>query len=101
MDKNGVCWTTWDRLCISKFDGGFRFRDPHCFNLALLAKQCWRLLRYPNSLVAKVLQAKYFDNLNFLTANGGSQIWKSLMIGRELLIKGLVWRIRDGCATNI
>jgi hypothetical protein len=36
------------------------------FNEALLAKQGWRLLINPQSLVARILKAKYYPNKDFL-----------------------------------
>ncbi|PNT62073.1 hypothetical protein BRADI_5g25075v3 [Brachypodium distachyon] len=42
------------------------FRDIHCHNLALLAKQAWRLFDQPNSLCATILRAKYFPDGNLL-----------------------------------
>lgn len=41
------------------------FRDLTSFNQALVAKQGWRLLRFPNSLMARVMQAKYYKNSTF------------------------------------
>jgi hypothetical protein len=45
---------------VSKFHGRVGFRDLEIFNKALLAKQGWRLLQFPNSLVARIMQEKYF-----------------------------------------
>lgn len=63
-----ICWQNWRVLCLSKREGGLGFRDPYNFNLALLAKQCWRLLHFPNSLAARVLQAKYYLSVSFMVA---------------------------------
>ena len=38
------------------------FRDIQSFNLAMLAKQVWKLLREPDSLCAKVLRAHYYSD---------------------------------------
>ena len=34
------------------------FRDIHSFNIAMLAKQAWRLWENPGSLCARILKAK-------------------------------------------
>jgi hypothetical protein len=39
------------------------------FNLAMLARQGWRLLMFPKSLCAQVLKAKYFPDGNILDAD--------------------------------
>jgi len=41
------------------------------FNKALLAKQCWRLIQYPYSLISQILKAKYFANSSFLDSEIG------------------------------
>lgn len=43
-------------------------RDLKAFNLALLAKQGWRILKNPNSLVHRVYKEKYFAKDSFLHA---------------------------------
>jgi hypothetical protein len=51
-----IPWMSWERLGLPKYRGGMSFRDLEVFNQALLAKQGWRLLTQPDSLVAKILQ---------------------------------------------
>jgi hypothetical protein len=58
--------------------GGMGFRDFHSFNLAMLAKQSWRLINEPDSLCARVLRAKYYPDGDILKAGpkaGSSFTW--------------------------
>lgn len=66
--KKGIHWCALKDICVSKDAGGLGFRKLDKFNIALLAKQGWRLINYPNSLLARVLKAKYYPNASFLTA---------------------------------
>jgi hypothetical protein len=53
MTKNSkIHWMSWERLGHSKYVGGLGFRDLVLFNKALLAKQGWRLIQNPYSLIA-------------------------------------------------
>lgn len=57
----------------------------------------------PDSLVAKVLKSKYWNNGSFMECGLGTRpsfVWRSILHGRELLEKGLVKRIGDGATTN-
>lgn len=53
-------WISWKKLTKPKAQGGLGFRDMHGFNIAMLSRQIWRLIQFPESLYARVLQAHYF-----------------------------------------
>ncbi|KAA3468559.1 reverse transcriptase [Gossypium australe] len=97
--KRGIHWCQWRFLCRSKEEGGLGFRRMDQFNIALLAKQGWRLLNFPDSLVAKVFKAKYFPDSNFLQSRLGSScsyIWRSIWATKGILEKGLLWKVGTG-----
>ena len=52
-DQCKVHWFAWWKMFVPKEKGGMGFRDIHAFNLALLAKQCWRLIINPESICAQ------------------------------------------------
>jgi hypothetical protein len=76
-----VAWMSWKKMGKAKKIGGLGFRDLQCFNTALLAKQGWRLIQNPDSLVAMVLKEKYFPNGSFLDSQLSkrpSYVWRSI-----------------------
>lgn len=70
--QKGIHWCKWQYLCSLKEIGGLGFRKFSQFNIALLAKQGWRLINCPNSLLAKVLKAKYYPQSSFMEARLGN-----------------------------
>jgi hypothetical protein len=87
----------------AKSAGGLGFRDLLMFNKSLLAKQCWRLMQHPNSLISQIIEAKYFPNSTFLASALGKRpfIWRSFLAARDLLSHGITWRIGDGNSIKI
>ncbi|XP_042962626.1 uncharacterized mitochondrial protein AtMg00310-like [Carya illinoinensis] len=89
---------------VSKKDGGLGFIDLESFNKAMLAKQVWRVLNNPNSLVAQLLKQKYFKRGSILNAKKGtnsSLVWQSLWSSIELIKAGSLWRVGSGSSISI
>ncbi|WCJ23840.1 Ribonuclease H-like superfamily protein [Euphorbia peplus] len=83
-------------------NGGLGFRWLRSFNIALLAKQCWRILKSPESLCSRILKAKYFNETNFLDApscSSPSFFWKGLEEVVNIFRGGLYHRV--GTEENI
>ncbi|CAN0906115.1 Uncharacterized mitochondrial protein AtMg00310, partial [Linum grandiflorum] len=94
-----VCWIPFDDLCLPKSKGGLGFKNFSDFNQVLLARQAWRILSEPDSLLAQILRGRYFHTTSFLNAVLGSRLswgWRSILHGRDLLIKGLRYQIGNG-----
>ncbi|KAI4299996.1 hypothetical protein L6164_033416 [Bauhinia variegata] len=72
-EERKIYWLCWEKLSKPKCWGVLGFRNLEDFNIALLAKQVWRILQKPESLVAIILKAKYFPTTNILDANMGSK----------------------------
>lgn len=99
-----IHWLAWHKLTKSKRQGGLGFIDFSAFNDALLAKQVWRLLCNPDDLWARQLRGMYFPDGKLMEARKGARAswgWSSLLIGRDLLAKNLMWRVGDGCRIRI
>jgi len=98
-NEHKMHWLSKETLCTRKENGALGFRDLHLFNLAMLARQGWRLLTNPESLCAQVLRAKYFPDGDIMKVQEGPGIsysWRSIVRGVHALKKGIIWRVGDG-----
>ena len=80
------------------------FRDLRSFNLAMLAKQGWRLLQDQNSILFQCLKARHFPHCHFLNAvesQNCSYTWKSIMAALSVLKQGCCWRVDDGSSIRV
>jgi len=62
-----------EKLLKAKIDGGLGFKSIYVWIQPsyMLAKQVWRLHTNPNSLLARVLKAKYYPMCDVLQATVG------------------------------
>ncbi|XP_071683374.1 uncharacterized mitochondrial protein AtMg00310-like [Lolium perenne] len=96
-------WLSWDKLTLPKKEGGLGYKDLHAFNMAMLAKQAWRLPAIdPVSLWAG-LKARYYDTSVLLATplEGISYSWRSILKGVDLLNMGVIKRVGDGSSINL
>ncbi|KAA3474808.1 reverse transcriptase [Gossypium australe] len=68
--------------------GGLGFRNMAQFNVAILAKQGWRFLENPNSLISQL-------------GNKNSYVWRSIWAAKGILEKGLIWKVGTGMNISI
>jgi hypothetical protein len=103
-NENKLHWISWERMCSRKEKGGLGYRDLHLFNLAMLARQGWRLLMEPESLCTRVLKAKYYPDGDLLKSEekpGISYSRRSIVRGLKAIKQGMIRRVGDGTMINI
>lgn len=97
--KRGMHRARWEKLCYPKEEGGMGFRVIHEFNFALLAKQLWRLIQFPKSLLARVQKRRYHRTCSILQTTcsvAPSYVWSSLMEAHPLLLLGIRRVVHSG-----
>lgn len=102
--SNSIHWLSWARMAVPKQCGGLVFKRLREFNVALLAKQGWRILTNPLSLVSRLMKARYFPTSSFLDAklgNNPSYLWRSILAGQDILREGVARRVGDGKDTLV
>ncbi|GAA0160828.1 hypothetical protein LIER_17291 [Lithospermum erythrorhizon] len=102
--KNATHWVNWDKLTMSKQEGGLGFRNLEKFNLALLAKQAWRIAGDHESLLARIYKSKYFPDSNFWDASLGSSpsfTWRGIILARGNIRQFCKWRVGNGATVRI
>ncbi|KAH9727416.1 reverse transcriptase domain-containing protein [Citrus sinensis] len=87
----GIHWCRWDSMCKPKSFGGIGLKKIRDFNIAMLGKQCWKLMTNPQSLVARILKARYYPNR--LQIGSGQQV----QITKDLWLPD----VDNGCITTV
>lgn len=100
----GIRWRSWKRLCALKEGGGLGMKELYKFNIAMLAKQGWRLVNNVNLLVSSLMKGRYYPKEDFLNAamwSNPSFMWRSILTAQDLLKHGCRRRIGNGDKTRI
>ncbi|KAL0446309.1 UNVERIFIED_CONTAM: putative ribonuclease H protein [Sesamum latifolium] len=80
------------------------FRRLREYNLALLAKQAWRVSLCPGTVLHSVLCHKYFPGATFFEARLGvspSFTWRSIWEARHVIAAGIRWKVGNGQSISI
>lgn len=103
-EGSGIIWHSWARMARPKSHRGLGFQSIHDFNVAMLSKQSWHLLMYPNSFSTRLLKARNFKDSSILKAKLGENLtytWGSIVVGIALLRKGCMRQVGDGMDTSV
>jgi hypothetical protein len=98
-NSRGMHWLSWERLSVPKVFGGMGFKSLKAFNQAVIGKQAWKLITNPDTLITRLLKAKYFLHSDYFGASLGhnpSYVWRGLWIVRGKINQGLHWSIGSG-----
>ncbi|KAL0315362.1 UNVERIFIED_CONTAM: hypothetical protein Sradi_5414400 [Sesamum radiatum] len=99
-----IHWLAWDKVCASNEVGGLGLRKMSEFNLAMLAKQLWRVVINPDNLIGHIFKQRYFQHCELQEARavaGCSFTWSSILVSRELIAVGIWWQIGSGWQVKI
>ncbi|KAL8149608.1 uncharacterized protein LOC141704125 [Apium graveolens] len=100
----GLRWISWKNLCVPKDFGGLGLKELKTFNLAMIAKQGWRLLIEANSLVSAVMKARYYPESSIIHAelgNNPSYVWRGIYQALSVVKAGARRKIGDGKDTLV
>lgn len=100
----GINLVKWEYLCKPNGCGGLGFKQLHFFNISMLGKQLWKLLTIPDSLMAKVLKARYYLRTSVLRASLGhnpSYVWRSILATKDGVIQGSRLQVGSGHKISI
>lgn len=92
----------WDQVCKPKSKGGLGLRRIFTLNEALLSKQVWRwfnsdfewckIWRSKYSLLSSSLSSFLNSDLSI----NGSHIWNHVSKCKEVIAKGVTWKLGNG-----
>lgn len=102
-NRRKIHWLKWDEMTKSKWRVEWGF-EMAMYNDSLLAKQAWRLLTDKDSLFYKIFKAIFFPHCTIMEvkdSRSSSYAWKSILHGRDVILRGAKWRIGNGKTIQI
>lgn len=89
----------WDKICMSKDEGGLGQKKFSLINQTMLAKQFWRIHHNPHSLLAKTFKAKYFPRCTIHECTPKphqSWFWRNIIKHDNIKLKEGKWWVGKG-----
>jgi len=102
--RRGIHWMSWDKLSMHKNNGGMSFKSLGTFNLAMLGKQLWRIMKNLDTLISRIHKTKYFPRCNFLESRLGNKpsfVWRSICNAKFILKARSRWKIGGGTTISV
>ncbi|XP_056690230.1 uncharacterized protein [Spinacia oleracea] len=94
---------SWNKICQPKSLGGLGLRKTRPLNQAFLAKLGWKILMNEENLWVSLIRKKYLSNSTFfeyIPKPKDSSIWRHILCQREILRKGIRWKLGNGKSIN-
>lgn len=93
--RNKFCrLLSWDKICKPKTHDVIGPRSFTTMNEVLLCKLSWKILSDQDSLLSKIILAKYGHTLS--NQHKGSELQKGIKVGNQKLKGKFIWKIGDG-----
>ncbi|OMO90064.1 reverse transcriptase [Corchorus capsularis] len=102
-EKRKIHLVNWEQVCKPKNQEGLDSELQEMSTWLYLQRWDGDSWKKMNKLWARVMTSKYLRKKEFLKVenkNGGSFGWRSILAGRETLLKGLKWRVGNGNLIN-
>ncbi|KAH9717145.1 putative reverse transcriptase/RNA-dependent DNA polymerase [Citrus sinensis] len=99
-----INWVKWEYLYKLKGCGGLGFKQLYLFNIAMLGRQMWKLLTSPDSLMARILKARYYPRTSVVRASLGhnpSYVWRSILAAKEVVVQESRVQVGSGRSLSI
>ncbi|KAL9679560.1 hypothetical protein QQ045_017425 [Rhodiola kirilowii] len=91
-EGRSIHWVNKKLMQKPKGNGGLGFKDLKFFNEALVMRLWWRVIRFPDLLLSRLIKGKYFPNSEFDAPSYGlrpSVIWQSMFKVCDTFLRGI------------